>query len=153
MRTGPPNLKPNNQEVFMLALYELSGATTSVDVEDIYMRAFEIAPARLAWRTRPELPDYKKISKALQAVEAKTHIGLVLKVDEHHRRLTPEGVAWTERYMDVLKNLYGGNVPVEPSSKNIHEALRKRVHASPAFKHWQATKAIDVRRLVCPPLQ
>ena len=46
-----------------------------MDVEEIYLKCFEIAPARLGWRTRPEIPDYKKISKALQSVEAKTHTG------------------------------------------------------------------------------
>ncbi len=131
----------------MLALYELGGAEKSIDVEAIYLRAFEIAPARFSWRTRPDLPDYKKVSKALQSVEATTHVGLVLRVDEHHRRLTPEGAAWTEQHLETLKSLYGGSGAVEASSRNEHEALRRRVKASPAFAHWKTTGDVDIGRL------
>ena len=65
IRTEPPSSIPNNQDVFVWALYLLGGADQDVDVEAIYLKCFELAPARLAWRTRPDLPDYKKISTSL----------------------------------------------------------------------------------------
>jgi hypothetical protein len=65
-RTAPPNQTANNQDVFIWSLYQLGGADRSIEVEDIYLKAFDIAPARLGWRTRPDLPDYKKVAKALQ---------------------------------------------------------------------------------------
>ncbi len=90
IRTSPPSDQPNNQDVFVWALYLLGGADRGVDVEEIYLKCFELAPARLGWRTRPDLPDYKKASKALQSIEAKTHIdGFKLQ-----RSDSPESILW-----------------------------------------------------------
>jgi hypothetical protein len=58
-----------NSDVFLWALYELGGADEFVDVEAAFFRAFELAPLRLSWRTRPDLPDLKKCSKALRDAE------------------------------------------------------------------------------------
>lgn len=56
--------RASNSELFVWALYLLGGAEHDVDVEDIYLKCFAIAPARLGWRTKPEIPDYKKNSKS-----------------------------------------------------------------------------------------
>lgn len=74
-RSAPPSVEANNQDVFIWALYLLGGADRDVDVENIYLKSFELTPARLGWRTRPDPPDYKKTAKALQSIEATTHIG------------------------------------------------------------------------------
>ena len=76
IRKDPPSSEANNQDVFVWALYLLGGADKDVDVEEIYLKCFELAPARLGWRTHPEIADYKKTSKALQSIEATTHVEL-----------------------------------------------------------------------------
>ena len=98
-----------------------------MDVEEIYLKCFEIAPARLGWRTRPEIPDYKKISKALQSVEAKTHTGLLHKPHEYSRRLSVAGVQWVETYQQILEKSYKGVAVQASASNNSYEALRKRI--------------------------
>lgn len=55
-----------NSDVFLWALFELGGGDDFVDVEAVYIRAFQLAPLRLSWRTRDDLPDLKKCSKALR---------------------------------------------------------------------------------------
>ena len=95
-RSAPPSEEPNNQDVFIWALYLLGGADLDIDVEAVYLKSFKLAPARLGWRTHPEIPDYKKTAKALQSVEASTHVGLVQRQGPYHRRLTAEGVRWVE---------------------------------------------------------
>jgi len=55
-----------NWEIFLWAVYQLGGSSHFVDIEDVSYECFKIAPARFGWRTRPELPDYKKCTKALQ---------------------------------------------------------------------------------------
>jgi len=47
--TSPDDLA--NWELAVWALGLLDGATSFVDVEDVSLRAFELAPTRLAWRT------------------------------------------------------------------------------------------------------
>ncbi len=153
-RTSPPSDQPNNQDVFIWALSLLGGADLNVDVEAVYLKAFELAPARLGWRTRPDLPDYKKAAKALQSVEAKTHTGLVLKVSPLTRKLTVDGIAWVEKHQDALVRLYSGG-HVAPPKTGIYETLRQRLRKSVAFQNLMDEKPINIgevaQALGCSP--
>ena len=86
----PPSMNANNQDLFVWSLFLLNGGSEWVDVEDIYLKSFELAPERLSWRTRRDIPDYKKCAKALQSVEApgKNHEGMLVKKSEHERKLS-----------------------------------------------------------------
>lgn len=129
-RVEPPSNEPNNQDVFIWALYLLGGADRDVDVEDIYLKCFELAPARLGWRTRPEIPDYKKTSKALQSVEATTHVGLVHRPHQYSRRLTLEGIKWVENYLEILEKNYSKSVVQASRNTNMYERLRSDLYSS-----------------------
>ena len=129
-RTEPPGLEPNNQDVFVWALFLLGGADKDVDVEEIYLKCFELAPARLGWRTKPEIPDYKKTSKALQSVEATTHIGLINRPHQYARRLTPDGVNWVKNYESQLSSNYSGKPVTASISHNQYERVRKTIKDS-----------------------
>lgn len=137
VRNEPPSSEANNQDVFVWALYLLGGADSDVDVEEIYLKCFELAPARLGWRTHPDLPDYKKAAKALQSVEASTHIGLLHKPHKFSRRLTLAGVHWVELYKEILEENYS-HLPVMASkTKNNYERVRQEILKSRA---WQIFK-------------
>jgi hypothetical protein len=134
-RTEPPSEGPNNQDVFIWALYLLGGSDGDIDVEEIYLKCFELAPARLGWRTHPDLPDYKKAAKALQSVEAATHVGLVHKPHKFSRRLTLEGVHWVESYKEILEQNYSHRPVMASKSKNSYERVRQDILKSRA---WQS---------------
>jgi len=144
IRTSPPSGEPNNQDVFIWALYLLGGADLDIDVEAIYLKSFDLAPARLGWRTRPDLPDYKKTAKALQSIEATTHVGLVHRVGPYTRRLTAEGVRWIEKFMPILSSVYSGDAPVRAAATNDHERRRQRIVSSPAYAAWRTVGEIDL---------
>jgi hypothetical protein len=137
VRNEPPSSEANNQDVFVWALYLLGGADRDVDVEEIYLKCFDLAPARLGWRTHPDLPDYKKAAKALQSVEASTHIGLVHKPHKFSRRLTLAGVHWVELYKEILEENYSYLPVMASKSKNNYERLRQEILKSRA---WQIFK-------------
>jgi hypothetical protein len=137
VRNEPPSSEANNQDVFVWALYLLGGADRDVDVEEIYLKCFDLAPARLGWRTHPDLPDYKKAAKALQSVEASTHIGLVHKPHKFSRRLTLAGVHWVELYKEILEENYSRLPVMASKSKNNYERLRQEILKSRA---WQIFK-------------
>jgi hypothetical protein len=141
-RSEPPSAEPNNQDVFIWALYLLGGADRDIDVEDIYLKCFELAPARLGWRTHPELPDYKKAAKALQSVEAKTHVGLLLKPHKFSRRLTLQGVRWVETYKEILTENYSSEPVKASKSKNVYERVRREVQLSRAWLEFQSKNEI-----------
>lgn len=137
IRTNPPSDQPNNQDVFVWALYLLGGADRDVDVEEIYLKCFELAPARLGWRTRPDLPDYKKASKALQSIEARTHSGLLLRPHEYSRRLSVEGVRWVETYKEILVKSYSQGKVQASFSQNQHERRRQEVKSDPLWNQFK----------------
>jgi hypothetical protein len=151
-RTKPASNKPNNQDAFIWSLHLLGGSDRQIDVEDLFLKCFEIAPARLGWRTRPELPDYKKISKALQSVEAKTHCGLVQKIDQYHRRLTIAGVNWVLGNEVILKKVYGGEKAVTASNNSTFERKRTRLRKHSAWSTDEPDLTSLADALECTPL-
>ena len=132
-RNEPPSPEANNQDVFVWALYLLGGADKDVDVEEIYLKCFELAPARLGWRTHPEIPDYKKTSKALQSIEATTHVGLLHRPHKYSRRLTLEGVKWVEAYKAILEKNYSKAIVLASKTTNQHERKRHELKKSDAW--------------------
>ncbi len=127
-----PNEPVTNTDVFLWALFELGGDTDFVDVEDVFLKAFELAPLRLSWRTKPHLPDLKKCSKALRDAEGRRPL-LLVKRGPEVRRLTVEGQKWIEENFDRLaESLRSDRIvkapPTRAPAKLIGDALRSSAH-------------------------
>jgi predicted SprT family Zn-dependent metalloprotease len=141
VRTNPPSESPNNQDALVFALYLLGGSDRDIDVEDMFLKCHELAPARLSWRTRPDLPDYKKVSKALQSVEASTHVGLFHHSNQYARRLTLDGNRWVETYISILERVYS-KAPVQASKNtNMHERKRHEIKNSQVWVLYKESPA------------
>ena len=136
VRRDPPSAEANNQDVFVWALYLLGGADEDVDVEEIYLKCFELAPARLGWRTHPEIPDYKKTAKALQSIEATTHVGLLHRPHKYSRRLTYEGMKWVEAYKIILEKNYSKAIVKASKSTNLYERNRHELKKSDVWAKY-----------------
>lgn len=130
-----------NSEVFLWALYELGGADDFVDVEDVFIRAFELAPLRLSWRTRADLPDLKKCSKALRDAEGREP-ALLVKKGAEMRRLTVEGQRWIEENFDRLAEALGGDRPVRAPHTRVPSRLVSQALQSPVFTTWVETGTV-----------
>ncbi len=129
-------------EIFLWALDQLGGSSQFIDVEDVSLECFKIAPARFGWRTKPGLPDYKKCSKALQAAEARHPKMLVKTRDGFRRQLSAEGQKWIERNGNRLSQILktGIHVPaprIRPNSRMLAEIER-----SDPFVLWTETGII-----------
>ena len=140
-----PSGTHNNSDLLVWACYQCGGFDQWIDVEELYLKAFELAPARLAWRTRGDLPDYKKCAKALQELEdpkRSDHLGLVAKQTQYLRKLTPAGKEWCEKYREALSALYGGGAVPASSSQDPAKLIR-HVESTMAFGHFKRTRAVD----------
>jgi hypothetical protein len=127
-----------NHDAILWALYELGGAEQFVDVEDVFIRAFELAPRRLSWRTKPEIPDLKKCSKALQEVERREP-RLLVKQGAEMRQLTVEGQRWIEDNFDRLADGLGRDRGVQaPQTRASSRVVRQVIQSGP-FAHWKDT--------------
>lgn len=141
----PPSLVHNNSDLTIYACYLAGGYERWLDVEELYLKAFELAPARLSWRTRPDLPDYKKCAKALAEVEdpkRSERVGLLQKQGKYMRKLSANGFAWCKKYESVLESLYkGGVVPTAA----VQEASRmiRNLEKTEAFKKFSKTGNLE----------
>lgn len=129
------DLRESNLSLFTWCLYLLDGAQRRVDIEEIYVKCFEISPSRFSWRTRSDLPDAKKLSKALVDAESKTDF--IIKFDVHTRGLSAAGLSWIERYLPKLRHLYGGGM-VPPGKSNVHRKLAQSLRAHPIWDDFKS---------------
>lgn len=131
-----------NWNVILWALHELGGSDDFVDIELVFIRAYELAPQRLAWRTRPDLPDFKKCAKALQEAEAKRPLLLVKTGDTFGRQLSVPGQKWiaanSKRIRELLKS---GQIVQEPKRRPRSRMLSE-AEQSPAYVEWLAENSI-----------
>ena len=145
----PPSGQHNNADLIIWALHLCGGAERWVDVEELYLKAFELAPARLSWRTREDLPDYKKCAKALQEVEdtkSARHMSALMKQGAYERRLTVKGLAWCEAHAEYLTVLYS-STRIVPSASSQDDARRlKALTDSAAYRTWQESGAVSTTR-------
>ena len=142
----PPSDAHNNADLLVWALHLAGGDDGWVDVEELYLKAFELAPVRLSWRTRPDLPDYKKCAKALQELEdpkRSDHLGLTTKNGAYERRLTDQGLQWCETHEALLTSLYS-STDVVPSASTQDDARRIRtLVGSTAYRTWADTDELS----------
>ena len=142
----PPSFDANNNDLLVWSLFLLDGAEKWVDVENIYLKAFELGPARLSWRTRADIPDYKKVSKALQSVEASGNRWhqLLEKRGPHERKLSLAGQDWCQKYNDQLTNLYSGSTVVRSAPTQLAGRRVRDIESSDLFQRWCLDRTIDL---------
>ena len=125
----------DNTDFIPFALYELGGSGAFVDVEDVFLHCFEIAPERFRWR-KHNLPNYKTLSKALRDFE-KSHDSLLVKTaDGLSRQLSAEGNEWVRSKLDLFHRILrkpGSNPPTRRRDNRLlnefadHELVRAYV--------------------------
>ena len=143
--TPPPSSSPNNPELLIWALSLLGGNDNFIEVEDLFIKAFELAPARLSWRTRQDLPDYKKCSKALQEVEDQKRSQLshlFEKKGAYKRKLSSAGIEWVNTHSKELAALYSDGVVPSASVQEDAKLLRSITESVPfeAFLNDEQTE-------------
>jgi hypothetical protein len=135
-----------NWNVFLWALHELGGSDDFVDIEQVFWRCFELAPQRLSWRTRPDLPDFKKCAKALQEAEARRPPLLVKTGDTFGRQLSVHGQKWINANARRLRaQLKSGQVVQEPKRRPRSRMLAEAEQAS-AFAEWRVEPAAPIEK-------
>ena len=132
----------NNGEIFLWALYDLGGDEKFVDVEEVFLKSFEIASQRLAWRTQPDLPDLRRCSKAMRDAEMRTP-KLLVKNGPYERRLTAEGQTWIEANFERLAKTLGDGRQVEaPKTRRVSKVLSS-LDRSELVETWRDQQTID----------
>lgn len=142
----PPSTEHNNADLMVWACYVAGGYERWIDVEELFLKAFELGPNRLGWRTRGDIPDYKKCAKALQELEdpkRSDHLGLFLKQDKYTRKLSDDGLKWCRAYQSLLEGLYGGGYVPSQSTSEMGRLL-SGVDRSDVFRQFSRSGVVDV---------
>lgn len=149
------SVKHNNSDLWVWALEAAGGRQGYVDVEEVYMKCFELAPKRFGWRTRPETPDMRKLVMARrEATKRQKRLGVVmfdsLENDvtsgknnaAYQWRLTALGADWCDTYRARLEALYGGGtVPASPTDAAIRRT--RELRASESYELWASKKRCE----------
>jgi len=141
-----PSSTHNNADLLIWSMYLLEGAEKWVNVEDLYLKAFELAPARLSWRTKPGIPDYKKCAKALQEIEDSKNrkfLDVFSKKGQYERMLSLEGHQWCEKHNELLSALYSGEIVPSASGQDDERKIRQLLH-SDAYRKWNPTNPVEL---------
>lgn len=125
-----------NWEVFVWALSGLDGAHRMVDVEEVFARCFDLAPLRFAWRTRPDLPDYKKCAKSLRDAEARKPPLLIKTGDRFGRQLTVAGQEWVAVNASRLRARFAKGRNVSEPRQRPRSRMLAEVEESNLFIEW-----------------
>lgn len=135
-----------NWELFVWALGLLAGTADFVDVEDVFIKCFELAPKRFAWRSREDFPDYKKCSKALRDAEARRPRLLVKTSDGFKRQLAVEGQEWVRANRPrMLRVVHGGKAVQEPRTRPRVRMLLE-VEKSDVYERWGAEGVLPAEK-------
>lgn len=96
--------KISNVDFIPISIFELEGIGRFIDVEDFFIKCFELSPERFGWRKYP-YPNYKILHKALTDFEEKYPEFLIKTPDGLSRQLTAEGVEWTKKRLPIFQKL------------------------------------------------
>lgn len=133
-----------NAEVVAFAMYDLGGTGEYVDVEDLFMRCFELAPKRFAWRTRA-FPNYKTLYQALVDLERGHGAFLMSTEDGLGRQLSAAGVLWVRDRLDLFRSAL--NQPSEGMSvRRPGMRLLNELSAAPVVRRFLAGERLELSR-------
>ena len=135
-----------NWQTFLWALHQLGGIDRFVDVEDVFVKCFELAPKRFGWRTRPGLPDYKKCAKALQEAEARRPPLLMKTADGYERQLSVEGQIWVNANAHRLSTLLASGRVVQEPRTRPRARLLTECERSEVYSAWLVDGSIPTEK-------
>jgi hypothetical protein len=127
---GGPKL--TNADLFLYALYRLGGAGKYIDVEDVFMEMWRLAPARFSWR-KYQQPNYKITSKAIVDIDQRGDGNLLLGTGDS-RQLSAQGVEWTERRLKQFERIASGDDTAAPERRPSQRVAVELAKARPVQK-------------------
>lgn len=131
-----------NSDLLLYALYRLDGAGRYVDVEDVFVEMWKLAPARFSWRKYP-YPQYKVAHVALSDV---SEPGLLIRTaDGLSRQLTAKGVQWVEARLALFERLAGGELSAPPDRRPSQRVLVD-LERNPLVKRFASGEPLELAR-------
>jgi hypothetical protein len=151
----------SNVVLALTLLDRLGGAERFVDIEEVALEAFKLAPDRFGWRTRRDLPSWERVRTAFVHANQEAQrreIGPVLFSNKEGEawRLTAQGVKYARENAGKVLDATKGTRPIRRGGASVNRVRQIRNH--PAFRRFmQGTLISEIERyqladlLLCPP--
>src|SRR3990172_3061396 len=122
------NEELNNSELVTLAVYLVGGSTNFVDVEDIAIEVFSLAPNRFSWKKYKDQIDIKIVQYSLHSA-CKKNLGYLKGSAKYGYILTKTGLEWAQK-IDEDRKLT--TKPRRSSSADLLEKEKARLERTQA---------------------
>ena len=109
--TGSKNKLYTNGDIVVIATYRLGGMLRHIHLEDVAMKAAELAPRKFSWKKYPEQINLEAVRLTLKN-EIKASEARIIGSIRNGWMLTPEGFSWclatpsSRDNQDVLRSLH-----------------------------------------------
>ena len=132
------NKSLSNYEIVTLAAYLLGGGSLTVDIEDIAIKANEIAPGRFAWRKYPNQINIDHVGSALREAKKPKNGGLLLGSSKEGWLLTEQGLAFAEDRAQDLSHTDLAREALSPKERSWRRNERIHMLSEAAFLKSQS---------------
>lgn len=148
---------PTHQAVVLAVLAGIGGSERFVDVEEITLEAFKLAPARFSWRTRKDLPSQENVRWALVHAQHRDTPLAIQSTDRQSWKLSAEGVAFARKHAPDLARANLVPPPVGKETGRASERVAQIRNHAIYRAHEHGTPTADQARhaiadlLITPP--
>jgi hypothetical protein len=142
--------KPNGtttmaqSDIVAIAAYMAGAAKKRVDMEDIAVKANQIAPGRFSWRKYKEQIDLELIYKHLWDLTKPDHGSYVTGTKNEGWMLTLAGTTFAEQAIETVEGMNLGKVRLTKADEQRMKRDRVRMLSEPAYKKAAEGRASEV---------
>lgn len=137
----------SNTDLCLFAMYQLESYLHPVDVEEIYLKLFEFAPKKFAWRTRPDLPNFQAAHTTLGRLEKTLFPEFIVRSTPNTRMLSNLGQKWIEHNIEKFASIGAPESFVLPSRASADSKLLRDLHQSEAWTSWENGEPLSLEDL------
>ena len=109
--------KLSNMDVVLYVLYKLGGWQKRINMEDITLECFKVAPRKFSWIKHPQYPDIMPVLFSLESAKKKQYGALVVGETERKRTvkiiggwmLTVQGIRWIKNNIFRIEQILNEN--------------------------------------------
>ena len=132
-----------NRDLVVYALYQLGGGEHKIDMEDVALECFRIAPERFSWKKHPEFPSIKPAEDSLYDASRPKNGSLVRgRARDGWWMLTPAGVDHAKALLPRLTQRAIGELRSSSDRQEMQKYFRE-LEAHPAFRKYTADGSCD----------
>lgn len=139
--TSPKAKALSNHEIVTLAVFLLGGDSKRIDMEDVAVKANELAPGRFTWRKYRNQINIKNISAFLYDARKPKNGGYLIGADIDGWMLTETGLNFAKARVGELRGSALARNPLNPRERSLLRRERERMLSSDAFTKFSSNQA------------